>query len=171
MYDPWIDLDSRPEISLGTLKLKHGNGIWYADLGVIVLREGMTPAEQRCVLAHELAHIDNAHIRPDSDHGLGAHIIDRQEAEADRLAAFRLIWLEDLTRVFHLPDDEAAAILCVTPAIYRERVRIHESRLPYQCETPAPVSAGTGVRYGAGAPGVTGSPGVNRARSSPAAAG
>lgn len=70
-------------LTIEYVPLKDRDGEYRHDLKRIRLRPGMRPALERSVLAHEVAHAELAHTA-DGDRAA-------QEAEADNLAAERLI--------------------------------------------------------------------------------
>lgn len=97
MYDPWADADQRHDLDyLLDDALPRGDAWWLPWMRLIVVRASLHPTVKRCVLAHELVHVDRgdvqvAHIGPD-----GPRMSRRQETAADREAARRLIALDDL---------------------------------------------------------------------------
>lgn len=96
-YDPWDDADQRPDLDyLLDDALPRGDAWWLPWLGLIVIRKSLHPVKRRCVLAHELVHVDHddiqvAHIGPD-----GPRLAHRQETRADAEAARRLLPIEIL---------------------------------------------------------------------------
>lgn len=112
-YDPWADLHARPHICCDwhTVELPKGRGWWLPDVLGIVLDRRLTRIERRCVLTHELRHVDHqdtaiAHVGPD-----GPRLARRQEARADREAAHYLIDLAPLVDALraHPHDPHAVA--------------------------------------------------------------
>lgn len=88
-------------------------GEWDSDARRISVRHGMSDAQTRSTLAHELAHV--VHADP-ADCG-GA-----QEARADRFAAHLLIRVEDFVRaetVYGGDEDRIAEELGVTRHLVR----------------------------------------------------
>jgi hypothetical protein len=121
-YDPWTDLSSRPHIELELATLEHGDGFWYGGLSVILMSNTLTVAEQRCVLTHELAHIDNGDVLPPvGDLGMG--VAHRQEHAAVVLTAHRLVKQQDLDEVRYAPIESAATHLRVTVQVLLDRMR------------------------------------------------
>jgi Zn-dependent peptidase ImmA (M78 family) len=130
--NPWTDLTSRTDLMLErVLTLPEGMyGYWSVCSRVILIREGLTVVERRCVLAHEMAHVDvGHHRRTGADAALLAAI---QEREADLMAARRLIALPMLAVVADLNLQTAAKLLFVTPELLTERIRhLHPSERHY----------------------------------------
>lgn len=98
-YDPWDDLRARGHLTLSITRLPIGDAMYFADVPGIALDERLSRTERRCVLAHELAHIDLGHTHQAAttcSWDLGtSRIARRHELEADKLTARRLV----LTRV------------------------------------------------------------------------
>lgn len=96
-YDPWADADQRTDLDyLLDDALPRGDAWWLPWLKLIIIRESLPAVVKRCVLAHELVHVDHgdvqlAHVGPD-----GPRLAHRQEERADREAARRLLDLRDL---------------------------------------------------------------------------
>src|SRR5690349_9632705 len=87
MFHPWRALRSRPEIELFWRPLT-GNRMAATDgVEVIVMRPGMSQAQRRSTIAHELAHIELGHVNG---------CTSREESQAAQLAARRLIPVEQL---------------------------------------------------------------------------
>lgn len=97
MYDPWADADHRPDLNyLLDDDLPRGDGWWLPWMRLIVIRRSLPAVVQRCVMAHELVHVDYGdvqvvHLGPD-----GPRLSRRQESAADREAARRLLQLREL---------------------------------------------------------------------------
>lgn len=92
-YDPAADLALRhPDWVVGRADLQ---GLvpevlcWVRK--VILIDAASSPEVQRSSLAHAVAHLDLGHTRT-----LSGHFENREEVQADRLAARRLIRIEDL---------------------------------------------------------------------------
>ncbi len=85
---------------------------------VILIGTGQTPAGRRCSLAHAIAHLDLGHAETYT-----AAFEKREELEADRLAAIRLIALDELAGVLAWTRDhnEIALELDVDVPILRTR--------------------------------------------------
>jgi Zn-dependent peptidase ImmA (M78 family) len=94
MWDPWRALVSEPSITLVRADLPPGErGRYYPDRDVIVLAKGLLKVEERCTVAHELAHRRLGHTSCADRLSLV-----RQEREAEVVAARWLIDLHDLAR-------------------------------------------------------------------------
>ena len=99
--------------------MKPFRGAWVATERVILLDRGLQRAERNTVLAHEIAHVDLGHVMT------GRRWFDRrQERDADRLAATRLVNLDDLADalMWALCPEEAADALNVTVDVVRRRI-------------------------------------------------
>ncbi len=105
-------------------------GYWSACAKVILIRDGLTVVERRCVLAHEMAHVElGHHRRTGKDAALLAVI---QENEAHLTAARRLIPLPILAAVADVGGTAAAGLLFVTPAILTVRIKhLHPAEVHY----------------------------------------
>lgn len=105
-YSPWGDLASRPDVRLERRNL--GGALGWSEPGLIVVGDQQRRAQLRCTLAHELAHLDLGHHHVDCDATPdGDRIARRHEAEADQLAARRLIATEDLGDALQWAIDHA----------------------------------------------------------------
>lgn len=115
MYNPWLDAFRRyPEVHIEWHALGTVHALWSPGHDVILVNESISRAERRCALAHELAHMDTGD-RPTEDCWISA----RQETAADRLAARRLVDVNDLANVIRWCRDprEVAEELEVTLAV------------------------------------------------------
>lgn len=125
-YSPWDHLRDLPHIAFGVTRLPAGKGWWMHDLQAIALDSRLGRVERRTVLAHELVHAErqdrNCHyVGPD-----GGRLARRQEVHADRVAAERLITLDDLLdalQVHPYDPDQVAEQLDVTPDALRARLQ------------------------------------------------
>lgn len=111
-YNPWDDLAKRyPGIHVEWTPLAPSRAAWVPQERMILIDASLSKAERRCALAHELAHID----AKDSATGL-CWFAGRQETFADKLAARRLIDIDDLAQVARWTSvtSEAAEALDVT---------------------------------------------------------
>jgi len=89
-YDPWADLASRPDIRL-LWRHQRPCGLYHHHEREISLRHGLTDAEGRSTLAHELVHAERGDV------GLSEAALNaRQELLVEREAARRLISLQEL---------------------------------------------------------------------------
>ena len=78
-----IRIIDRMPLPPGIAGLTDGHTIW--------LNPNLTPAGRRCTLAHELIHVERGVI-----HHLPDVLAAREEATVDRIAAHRLIAIDDL---------------------------------------------------------------------------
>lgn len=112
MYDP--DLHAGELGIQVTEELLPGRwGEYRRDERKIVLYPGLTRAQWRCVLAHEIVHAEYDDITTHQP-----WVDARAEKRADRMAAQRLVSPADLTMALSIfPNDRlaVAAELCVTP--------------------------------------------------------
>lgn len=119
-YSPWQDAAERhPGVHIGRVALRPARGAWIASERVILLERTLDRAERNTVLAHEIAHIDLDHVTT------GRKWFDRrQERDADRLAATRLVDLDDLADAltWALCPEEVADELDVTVDVIRRRI-------------------------------------------------
>lgn len=124
IYDPWADLRGREHITFGITHLPAGEGWWLPQIPAIVLNTGLSRIERRCVLAHELVHADDNTTQCAGDGPGTARIARRREANADEIAARRLISMEQLIDALQwaLSPEEIAEHLDVTPRLARIRV-------------------------------------------------
>ena len=96
-YDPWQDADDREDLDwLLADDITSGDACWMPWWRLIVLRRSLHPIARRCVMAHELVHVDNDDVQLVSCGPDGPRQARRQEDRADREAARRLIDLPDL---------------------------------------------------------------------------
>lgn len=111
-YNPWLDAAQRyPDLHIEWHPLLPAHAMWAPVERVVLVDESISTVERRCALAHEIAHIDTGD-RPTDLCWFRA----RQETVADRLAARRLIAIEDLAEVVRWCHDprETSAELGVT---------------------------------------------------------
>lgn len=114
MYDPQAHAES---LGVGIVHRPIGkdSGLWVPRYNTIFLRPGMSARHERSVLAHEVAHVTLNHSATSR----------REELSADRVAAYRLISLDQLNSAFkwstNLP--EVALELWVTDHILRTFLR------------------------------------------------
>lgn len=131
MYDPWHDLRSRPHLTLAVSRLPVGDAMYFHDVPGIVLDDRLTQIERRCVIAHELAHLDLGHVEQAAGCGAGtSRIARRMECDADLLAARRLLPVERLAAVAKCHQDRftTAEHLCVTEHLLQVRLdHLHPS--------------------------------------------
>lgn len=94
-------------------------GAWSREHRAVVIASGLSPIQERCVLAHELEHV----WADDADCGNRAQTV-HQEQRADLEAARKLIAISDLAVVAQrAPDLHVAAVeLMVTERILTVRL-------------------------------------------------
>lgn len=94
-------------------------GAWSQDRHTIVIASGLSPVQERCVLAHELEHF----WAGDSDCESQIQTI-RQERRADLEAARKLVAISDLAEVAQWAPDvhTAACELMVTERLLEVRL-------------------------------------------------
>lgn len=126
-YDPWRDAAARyPGWLIQRVDLMGLTEVMCVRRRIILLDREMRRARRRCALAHALAHLDLAHTP------VGAEYEAWQEHEADRMAARRLIRIDELADVLRWTrvTAEVAAELDVDEDMLRARVDIiHPSEL------------------------------------------
>ncbi|MEY9864142.1 Zn-dependent peptidase ImmA (M78 family) [Catenulispora sp. GAS73] len=125
-YNPWQDLHSKSELTLGICPLPAGlQGLYFSDIEAIAITDQADRIGRRCVLAHELAHFDLGHRQCVGIGRFGAMYARRQERAADQLAAERLVAFEALLVMaeYGFETDEAAENLDVTPGMLAVRLR------------------------------------------------
>lgn len=85
-YHPWRQLRRHHDVTIDTSADLPAGIDGFTDGTRIWLRRGLTQAQRRSVLAHELVHIERG----------TAHVDDREELLVDSIAARRLVTLLDL---------------------------------------------------------------------------
>jgi Zn-dependent peptidase ImmA (M78 family) len=115
-YEPLAELE-RLGIPVIRLWLRDTWGAWSPKDRAIIVADGLSPVEERCVLAHELEHVLAGDTGCAGAQGVHA------ERLADRHAARKLIALSDFCRVRQWAEDEyeMAEELGVTPWMLRAR--------------------------------------------------
>jgi Zn-dependent peptidase ImmA (M78 family) len=124
-YCPWEDLAARTHLAFAITRLPLADGWYLHDVPGIVIDDRLDRVQRRCVLAHELAHIDLGHLHQVAGNGPGtARLARRNEAAADDLASRRLMPLDALLRAlpFAPCDAEAAELLDVTEHLLAVRL-------------------------------------------------
>jgi hypothetical protein len=117
--NPWRLLSGAWPMTLEWAHLPPGErGRLYPRLSVLLLDPRLGQAEQRCTLAHELAHwiLDHEHCE-------GRRSLARLERETEQFAARWLIDIEQLVRAeqWSRHDDEVAEELWVDACMLRAR--------------------------------------------------
>ena len=104
-YNPWAHLATQKDITFGVTRLPAGLGWWIPSERAIVLDDRLTRVGRRVVLAHELAHVDLGHAEM-AWFGVKTDDLGRLlESQADRLAARRLIQVNDLADAIAASED------------------------------------------------------------------
>jgi len=121
-YNPWWDANERhPDIHIEWHPIYPVRAAWCPTERVILVDEDINDIERRCALAHELAHIDTA----DAQTAL-CWFSSRQETAADRLAAERLVGVDEIADALRWTNavTELAQAVGVTPNVLRLRARM-----------------------------------------------
>lgn len=121
MYDPGDDLAARyPEWVWRRRDLRGIPEVLCPQRRVILTDRRLSRVESRCTLAHAVAHLDLGHV------AVFDGVVERQEeADADKLAARRLLHIEDLADavVEGRPARDLAEALKVTECVLHLRER------------------------------------------------
>ncbi|MFI6443778.1 ImmA/IrrE family metallo-endopeptidase [Kitasatospora sp. NPDC050543] len=116
-YDPHAELE---HLGIPVLRewLRDTLGVWAPQHQVVIIADGLSLVEERCVLAHELEHILAGDV------GCGGSAGLRAEHRADQRAARKLIAVSDFCRVRQWAPDQwqMADELQVTPWMLRARM-------------------------------------------------
>jgi hypothetical protein len=121
MYDPGDDLAVRyPDWVWRRRDLRGIPELLCPRRRVILTDRSLTRVESRCTLAHAVAHLDLGHAAV-----FDGVVEAREELDADRLAARRLLAAGDLADllVAELPVQDTADALKVTPEVLALRLR------------------------------------------------
>lgn len=97
MWHPWRQLRELSHIDLFWDDMEDRLGHTNFAAGCITLTTGMTQAERRSTLTHELIHLERGQCSPEHDR--------REEAAVNRLAAKRLIPIERLAEALAWSGD------------------------------------------------------------------
>ena len=108
-WSPWGELARHPDIWVHRCLLDEGRGWWCPDERVILLDERLDRRTARCVLAHELGHALLGHSGA-PPYGDARWLATRQEEQADRWAARRLVRPPDLAAALAAHPDDPAAV-------------------------------------------------------------
>ncbi|MCG6499417.1 ImmA/IrrE family metallo-endopeptidase [Kitasatospora sp. A2-31] len=116
-YDPHAALE---QMGIPVIRywLRDTWGAWAPAQRVVIIAKGLSPTEERCVLAHEVEHI----LAGDTGCGRGDGM--RAERRADLRASRKLIALSDFcaARQWATSEAELAAELSVTTWVLRARI-------------------------------------------------
>ncbi len=119
-YDPWRDAAERhPDVVIKRTDCLPALGAWIEAARVILVEQSLERPARNSVLAHEVAHLDLGHKMT------GDGWFDRrQEHQADRLAAKRLVSLDALADalLWCSWETEVAEHLHVTVEVVRLRL-------------------------------------------------
>jgi Zn-dependent peptidase ImmA (M78 family) len=123
-YCPWRDLRKRSDLTFAVMRLPLGDGWYLPDVPGIVLDERLDRIARRCVLAHELAHVDLGHSQVAGQGAGTGRLARRNESEADLLAARRLLPVSALEHwlPYAASRGEAAELLDVTAQMLEVRL-------------------------------------------------
>ncbi|WP_280273434.1 hypothetical protein [Nocardia wallacei] len=125
-YDPFADLAGRAGLNVGITELPGSDAWWLHDDQTILLDSGLDDIERRVMAAHMAAHLDLGHNPIPTVMNKITARAHRQEVEAQRLTAQRLIpvqaliWLLDNVSVC---AEEVARQLRVTLPTLAKRMR------------------------------------------------
>lgn len=129
-YSPWAELAALPHIGLVWTDLRGRVGEYIHADGVIRLDRRLRRHQARCVLAHELEHALAGDV---VTHCGRANL--RQEQEADRRAARKLIDVGDLGEAMAIHGERRSAVateLYVSQHVLEVRLRsLHPSERHY----------------------------------------
>lgn len=120
-YHPWRELRSREHLELTWANLPPGVRGITDGTSAIWLEVDQLQVEQRCTLAHELAHVDLDHTTKPTP---------QEERAARRLTAQKLIDWDNLVDAFRWSDSiqEAADELNVITDVLEDRLRFLHPR-------------------------------------------
>lgn len=116
---PWGDIGERyPSVLVNIRDIWPARGAWLPSAGVIFIDSGLSRADRRSVLSHEIAHLDLDH-----EHRGFPWFDARQEREADMLAARRLITVDGLAEAYACTHDDAELAEILNVDVHTVRVR------------------------------------------------
>jgi Zn-dependent peptidase ImmA (M78 family) len=115
-YDPSAEL-SRMGIGIVRCWLRDTLGVWSPQDQAVVVADGLSPIQERCVIAHELEHVLAGDMGCAGSRGVRAELL------ADRRAARKLVAVSDFYRAAQWAADEheLAEELQVTTWMVRAR--------------------------------------------------
>lgn len=117
-YEP-VKVCEQLGIRVRTLWLRDTWGAWAPQHRTIILAEGLTPIQRRCVLAHEVEHAlagdaigcgSGPYAERTSVRGQFSLVTIRQEKHADLQAARKLIAISDLAELAQWHSGEVPAV-------------------------------------------------------------
>jgi Zn-dependent peptidase ImmA (M78 family) len=127
-WSPWRELAARPDIWVHRCLLEDALGWWCPQERVILLDARLDRRTARSVLAHELGHAVLGHVGAET-FAEDEWLARRQERQADRWAAARLVRVADLAEVLverPAGPEVAASALNVTEAVLSVRLAMLE---------------------------------------------
>jgi hypothetical protein len=95
-YDPYVELRSRPALTVVWNVDMPQHGRWYQHLQTMLIRRGLTQAARRCTVTHELIHAERCDLHCDA---LVHELVARRLITLDALATAALFHGDDLTGV------------------------------------------------------------------------
>lgn len=134
-YCPWADAGRRlPHVHIAVRDIAPARGAAFPDHHVILIDQRLTRTEGRCVLAHEVAHLDLGHrpthiahfdIRQEREAGVrAARLLITAEAFADALA-----WAQDERELAAELDVDVDTVMVRKATLSSDEIRIIEDRL------------------------------------------
>lgn len=116
MWHPWRALRHLPEVRLEWQDVDHEMGHYDFAADCITITSGMTQAERRCTLTHELIHRERGPV--------AEHLREKEEAIVRDLTARRLIPLHALMEaiMWSYNELEMSEELWVDEGIVRDRL-------------------------------------------------
>jgi hypothetical protein len=107
-YDPYAVLRARPHVTVVWDVDMPERGRWYDRLQTMLVRQGLTQAERRCVVAHEIRHMErgDTSCTPKVHHEAARDLISLEEL------ADALVWClgyEEVAEHLHVDARTARA--------------------------------------------------------------
>lgn len=124
-HNPYRTLrDDYPGVTMAVMALPAGQAWWLPEDEAIVLDSGLTQAQRRSALQHELEHVAAGDTHCDPGLSGAGRIGRRRERSADDRAAKRLVTLDELADAFVwcLGFEEVAEHLHVDQRTVRARI-------------------------------------------------
>ncbi len=125
-YDPFRDLAARAGLAVGVTELPGSDAWWLHDDQTILLDSRLGGVERRVMAAHMAAHLDLGHNPIPAVMNKITARAQRQEVEAQRLTAKRLIPILGLIWLLENVTTDAAEVarrLSVTVPVLAKRMR------------------------------------------------